>query len=330
MALTRFPFETDQPQVQVTLPPGRHVLQLVVEDSTGQRSAPAQVVVTIQQVQPSPTPDTHPAITGFRPADARPGSRIEFVIEGKNLQGTEALRFLWAEVPRGGDLPTLELDWQPDETIKAEIVEVVAEQVVALVQIAANAPLGGRRFVLKTPAGEVESPEELFLRIVAETPTIRPTSILPTRIIPTGITPTSIIPTTILPTTILPTTILPTTVLPTTVLPTTIVPTRILPTTVLPTTVAPIDPTTVPVLPTSLDPIGPGHPVISGAEAPGSQPVTEVHGVGETYGARLSAAGITTAAALAALEPGRAATILESSEVRAMKLIEAARDMLDE
>ena len=52
MAITRFPLETDQPVVEVTLPPGRHVLELVVEDSAGLRSEPDTVTITIENVLP--------------------------------------------------------------------------------------------------------------------------------------------------------------------------------------------------------------------------------------------------------------------------------------
>ena len=43
-----FPIETEQPEIEVTLPLGRHVLELVVEDSAGLRSAPDTVVITVE------------------------------------------------------------------------------------------------------------------------------------------------------------------------------------------------------------------------------------------------------------------------------------------
>ena len=52
MAITRFPLETDQPVVEVTLPPGTHVLELVVEDSAGLRSEPDTVTITIESILP--------------------------------------------------------------------------------------------------------------------------------------------------------------------------------------------------------------------------------------------------------------------------------------
>ncbi len=50
MALTRFPLETTEPKIEVTLPVGRHVLELVVEDSAGLRSAPDTVVIEVKKV----------------------------------------------------------------------------------------------------------------------------------------------------------------------------------------------------------------------------------------------------------------------------------------
>ncbi len=64
---TQFPFETNEPKVEVTLPVGRHVLELVVEDSAGLRSAPATVVITVQkaeQVAVTIDPTTGSVITG--------------------------------------------------------------------------------------------------------------------------------------------------------------------------------------------------------------------------------------------------------------------------
>ncbi len=53
MATTNFPFETTEPKVEVTLPVGRHTLQLVVEDSAGLRSEPATVVIEVKRFLPT-------------------------------------------------------------------------------------------------------------------------------------------------------------------------------------------------------------------------------------------------------------------------------------
>ncbi|HET6421537.1 MAG TPA: helix-hairpin-helix domain-containing protein [Geobacteraceae bacterium] len=69
--LTNFPFDTTEPKVQVTLPVGRHTLQLIVEDSAGLRSEPATVVIEVKQFTPTIiTPTiTHitPTITQITP-----------------------------------------------------------------------------------------------------------------------------------------------------------------------------------------------------------------------------------------------------------------------
>lgn len=48
---TKFPIETDKPVIEVTLPVGRHVLELVVEDSAGLRSAPDTIVITVEKAE---------------------------------------------------------------------------------------------------------------------------------------------------------------------------------------------------------------------------------------------------------------------------------------
>ena len=79
MAITRFPLETDQPVVEVTLPPGHHVLELVVEDSAGLRSEPDTVTITIENVLPE--------ISGIAPAGARQGTEsVRATISGLNLE----------------------------------------------------------------------------------------------------------------------------------------------------------------------------------------------------------------------------------------------------
>src|SRR5512143_1323532 len=88
MALTQFPFETNQPQVQVTLPVGRHVLELVVEDSAGLKSAPDTVVITVESAQVPP-----PTITGIDTTAGNPGATVNAVITGTNLDGATAVTF---------------------------------------------------------------------------------------------------------------------------------------------------------------------------------------------------------------------------------------------
>lgn len=120
----------------------------------------------------------------------------------------------------------------------------------------------------------------------------------------------------------------------------TIAPTRL--PTVAPTIAPTFSPTVVPtVRPTVRPSVGPGiassvSPVVLGAGTvrPGRprgaaappRPLTEVRGVGATFAARLRAAGIGDAAALAAADVARVAEILGVSPVRARALVEAARN----
>lgn len=58
------PFETDQSAVEVDagLPPGAYRFRLVVVNKTGRRSAPAEVVVTIQERTITPPVILNPGI----------------------------------------------------------------------------------------------------------------------------------------------------------------------------------------------------------------------------------------------------------------------------
>lgn len=73
---TSFPFETSEPKVEVTLPVGRHTLQLVVEDSAGLRSVPATVVIEVKRVIPTLTIPTltqiTPTLTKITPTFTKP------------------------------------------------------------------------------------------------------------------------------------------------------------------------------------------------------------------------------------------------------------------
>ena len=78
MAITKFPIDTEEPRVNVTLPVGEHVLELVVEDSAGIRSEPDRVTITVEREQP-------PArIEGIRPSSIVPdGNPHHFRIRGQ-------------------------------------------------------------------------------------------------------------------------------------------------------------------------------------------------------------------------------------------------------
>ncbi len=135
MALTRFPLETDQPRVEVTLPPGRHVLELVVEDSAGLRSEPDTVTITVREELPLPE------IAGISPSSGVAGRSVRAAITGRHLQGATAVRF-------DGRGVTARILSSADQ-----------ERLVVQVNVASDASPGARGFSVTTPAGTARSPE---------------------------------------------------------------------------------------------------------------------------------------------------------------------------
>ncbi|MBT0666008.1 hypothetical protein KI809_16980 [Geobacter pelophilus] len=161
MALTRFPIETTNPKIEVTLPVGRHVLELVVEDSAGLRSAPDQIVIEVRKEVAVPT------ITGINPVSGIRGNTVDAVINGTNLTGATAVDFsgsgITAKIRTGG----------------------TAGQLPVSLIIAADAATGARSFTVKTPAGTAASPTGVAFSVAVE-PTIIPVE---PRVLPIDIKP---------------------------------------------------------------------------------------------------------------------------------------------
>lgn len=159
MALTTFPIETTDPRIEVTLPVGRHVLELVVEDSAGLRSAPDQVIIEVRQEAALAT------ITGINPVSGSPGSNLEAVISGTMLNNATAVTFdgsgVKASIGVGGTSTTLPI----------------------VVSIAAGTPAGSRSFTVSTPAGSAASPAGVTFSVVLE-PQIRPIAPSPRVVLP--------------------------------------------------------------------------------------------------------------------------------------------------
>jgi hypothetical protein len=133
MAITRFPLETDQPVVEVTLPPGHHVLELVVEDSAGLRSEPDTVTITIENVLPE--------ISGIAPAGARQGTEsVRATISGLNLEKVQAVSFADGGI-------TVE-----------DFTENSPAELQVLLSVDPDATPGPRRFTVTTETGSVDSP----------------------------------------------------------------------------------------------------------------------------------------------------------------------------
>ncbi len=143
MALTRFPVETDQPRIEVTLPVGIHTLELVVVDSAGLRSEPDTVTITVRE-EP-----LLPEISGIEPTSAVAGRTMSAVITGRNLRGARRVEFegggIDANVVSSGD----------------------PERLVVVLRIARDARPGPRRFTVTTPAGTAESPEGVVFTVEA-------------------------------------------------------------------------------------------------------------------------------------------------------------------
>ena len=157
MALTAFPLTTDKAKVDVVLPVGRHVLELVVVDSAGLQSAPDTVVITVQRQEvPKPT------ITAIAPAQGQQGTTVAADITGTNLTGASAVTFA-------------------GQGITAAIVSATAAGVRVNLTIAATAPAGLQGFSVTTPNGMAQSPSGVSFTVVAVTPKPTITAIAPTQ-----------------------------------------------------------------------------------------------------------------------------------------------------
>lgn len=97
MAITSFPIETTNPKVEVTLPVGQHVLELIVVDSAGLRSAPATVVITVQKAEEVSITIDPPSASLIR------GTKQQFTAK---VSGTANTAVTWTvkEGPSGGTI----------------------------------------------------------------------------------------------------------------------------------------------------------------------------------------------------------------------------------
>lgn len=137
-----FPIETDQPQIDVSLPVGTHVLELIVEDSAGMKSAPSYVTITVVKEKEV----TKPRITGISPDSGQPGAMIEAEITGENLQDATAVTF-------------------SDEKIKALILawkKNTDRSLNVRIEIDQDAVPGPRQFTVVTKTDDkVQSPDNI-------------------------------------------------------------------------------------------------------------------------------------------------------------------------
>ena len=319
--LKDFPLSIEEPRIEVSLPVGTHVLELVVEDSAGLRSLPDTVVITVE-------PEEIPAasITSVEPLSALRGTTFDMTIRGTGFADATGLVFYTSVTPTRPTRPTLTLPTGPiltrpaipdipglpirpikvaDSSITAEITEGNADGIVAKVSISGSSESGARTFGIITPRGTVHSGTITFTVKALPTITLPTTPTIPTLTIPTLTIPTVTRPTLTIPTVTVPTLTIPTVTRPTLTIPTVTRPTLTVPTVIRPTLTRPI----IPDMET----------------APG---LSEVKGVGKAIETKLRAAGIATVKDLAAASPKAVADILGYQDpARAKALIEEAGKM---
>ena len=135
-----FPIETTNKQIEVILPLGIHVLELVVEDSAGLKSAPDAVVITVER-------EAVPEIVDIKPKTGRAGTVVQAVIGGKNLLGATEVKFegyrVSAEIMTGGTDSELTVSIEIDPKAKPDL----------------------RKFAVVTPAGTAESPSGVVFAV---------------------------------------------------------------------------------------------------------------------------------------------------------------------
>lgn len=302
--LSDFPLSTEEARIDVNLPVGTHVLELVVEDSAGLRSLPDTVIIT---VEPAEVPSA--SITAIEPLSALKGTTFDLTIRGTGLAQASSVVFYTELVitPTRPTLPTGPILTRPslpdlpilpprpvkvpDSSIKARITDRGADGITAKVTIDSASTTGTRTLGVVTPQGTVPSGTLTF--------TVRA---LPTITIPTVTRPTVTIPTVTRPTLTLPTVTVPTLTVPTVTRPTATIPTVTRPTMTVPTLTRPVIFDTAPTL-------------------------ASVRGVGAATETKLKVAGINSVRDLAMASPDKVAEVLgyqDTARAKAM-IDEAAR-----
>ncbi|MGD8594103.1 MAG: IPT/TIG domain-containing protein, partial [Gammaproteobacteria bacterium] len=141
---TTFPRETTEPQLEVTLEVGTHVLELVVEDSAGNLSEPDTVTITVVGL---------PTITSASPNTGVAGSQI--AINGRNFLDVTSVSF-------GG------VDTEATVESKTRIIATVPVE----------APLGAVDIIVTTAYGQAISPEPFVVEMPLTMAGIAPGSAL--------------------------------------------------------------------------------------------------------------------------------------------------------
>lgn len=145
-----FPIEVNHPKIDVTLPVGTHVFELVVEDSAGLRSAPDRVTVVVQREA-----TVKPEITSITPRfGLREGEKVDAVISGVGLLDATEIKFY-----RGA---------QESPRVIASIGSGGTDsELPIVVEIKGNAAFDSYQFAVTTPAGISEKSQVAF-RVVGQ------------------------------------------------------------------------------------------------------------------------------------------------------------------
>ena len=149
MSATKFPQETQEPNLIVTLPVGKHFLKLVVTDDVGAESEPDTVEITVEK-------SGQPVLTYIDPPDGQRGKTLEAVMVGANLQDVKSIKVFSGTqedtrivvTPRPGGTP---------------------ERLPVTIQIFAHASLGPRTIEVTTKGGVATV---AFAVVTAELPRI--------------------------------------------------------------------------------------------------------------------------------------------------------------
>lgn len=154
--LDDFPITVDKPYVEVTLPEGKHVFELVVIDSAGLKSLPDRVEITVAYQKPA-----LPTVTSLAPRFGLQGEKLQVTLTGTALRYTKDFALLRGKVPDDDFVITLPSGHTNDTSITIGVA------------IAGNADIGSRPFRLTTLGGETSSGPDLKLRFrVVGTPAI--------------------------------------------------------------------------------------------------------------------------------------------------------------
>ena len=139
--------ESHEPEMQVTLPVGTHVLELVVQDSGGEESPPVTIVVIVE-------PDTgkEPIIDDFAPKWLGLGQQADpFVIKGWRLSQEKTDQ-------EPGQKTTVEFTYADNDKVDPNITakvkpESTAERLELVVEIGKDGKAGDRRLRVNQPSG---------------------------------------------------------------------------------------------------------------------------------------------------------------------------------